>query len=112
MLTRVSNGMERRRQRLFYPRLLRPETRAIFEDGIKLLKQAAPGEALLKGSAGWGLDRLWSIVFGASQAEATSELVTHQRFCRDYPSQGDASLAPRSKDIGDSMKGKREVLKI
>lgn len=81
--------------------LVRPETRAAFGSG-SLLEHLAPGEAVLRRWADWGLLRLCSILFGdmagptfttSARTLKTAPVLTHQRLRRDFPSPGDAAMA-------------------
>ena len=81
--------------------LLRPETRAMHETlggRMELLEQLAPGDAVVRQPASWGLLQLASLVFGLTDAsgaglsEVSLPIVSRQTLCRAWPTNEDTSL--------------------
>ena len=81
--------------------LLRPETRAeneVLGGCLELLEQLAPGDAVLRQPASWGLLQLCSLVFGNTGksdiglSEPSAPIISRQRLCRAWPAGEDTTL--------------------
>ncbi|CAE7821720.1 mucK [Symbiodinium sp. CCMP2456] len=81
--------------------LLRPETRAMHETlggRIELLEQLAPGDAVVRQPASWGLLQLANLVFGSTEdsgaglSEVSVPIVSRQTLCRAWPTNEDTTL--------------------
>lgn len=85
--------------------LVRPEVRALhrrhlseLDDRISLLRQTAPGEALLEQIHSWGVSSLCSSFFEAAHrpkdlSDTQFSRRSWQRLSRDFPEEGDCALS-------------------